>query len=618
MNLFNTIIGIYPIFFRWSTFLLLCALLSFQAQATTVLELHIADFVMQPGNTPPANDAAWVPLKLPDFWNISRPGAGGDGWYRIHFSLRDVPRDIQAVYLPRLSLNAGAYLNGVFLGDGGKFDEPVARNWNRPLLFPISPALLKPGENTLHIRVHSPTYSLGSLSTIYVGAESVLRPEYEDKFFWRITLSQTTTLIIAAMGLFMLNLWRRRRQDSMYGFFGLSSLVWAVHSSNLFIQTLPIAGRLWEEIVASSVQVFVSLIMLSLLRFLGLRKPLLERALWLILMASPASQLLVPESWTIQASMLWHLATLFSSLAVFWYLLRTALRTPQIDTLLLISALCLNIVFGIHDWLKQASILQSDGAHWLHYGAPVFFLVVGSIMTSRFVQALNQFERLNADLEQQVRAKYAELEIQFANVQDMEKQRAMMEERNRIYRDLHDDVGAKLLGLAISAQRANLPKEADLARSALQDLRDVVSRSAQAITPLADLLADWRAETEQRVKSAGLRLDWHFPEQETDAVVNPEAALNLSRILRESVTNILRHAQASHISIIMQIDGTHFRFSVEDDGVGMPVADLKPHRGMTGMQARAAALNAALDWRSIQPHGCRVEFHVQLSSLTPE
>lgn len=611
-------VGIYPVFPRRLACFLLCVLLALQAQAATVLELHDAEFIVQSGSSPPANDAAWVPLKLPDYWNISRPGVGGDGWYRIHFSLSDVSRDIQAVYLPRLSMNAGVYLNGVFLGDGGKFDDPVARNWNRPLLFPISPALLQPGENTLNIRVHSPSYSLGSLSTVYVGAESVLRPEYEDKFFWRITLNQTTTLIIAAMGLFMLDLWRRRRQDSMYGFFGLSTLVWAVHSSNLFIQTLPIAGRLWEEIVASSVQVFVSLIMISLLRFLGLQKPALESVLWLILIASPASQLLVPESWTIQASMLWHLATLFSSLTVFWYLLRTALRSPQPDTLLLICALCLNIIFGIHDWLKQASILESGGTHWLHYGAPVFFLVVGIIMTSRFVQALNQFERMNADLEQRVSVKHAELEIQFANVQDMEKQHAMMEERNRIYRDLHDDVGAKLLGLAISAQRANLPKEADLARSALQDLRDVVSRSAQAATPLGDLLADWRAESEQRVKSAGLQLDWHFPEQETDAVVSPEAALNLSRILRESVTNILRHAQASHISIITQIDGTHFSFSVEDDGVGMPAADLKPHRGMTGMQARAASLNAALDWQSIQPHGCRVEFRVPLSSLTPE
>ena len=478
-NFFRTA-KISPATSRLIAFALLFLLATSNVQASEVLELHDAEFVMQPGDIPPAEDAQWAPLKLPDLWSVSRPGAGGDGWYRLRFTLHESPSEVQGVYLPRLCMNAAVYLNGMFLGDGGKFSDPISRNWNRPLLFLAPPSLLQPGENTLLLRVHSPSYSLGSLSAVHVGPESELRPEYEGKFFWRITLNQAVTLIIAAMGLFMLDLWRRRRQDTMFGFFGLSSLVWSVHSSNLYIQSIPFAARLWETIIASSVQVFVSLIMISLLRFLGLRKPPLERVLWLILFASPLSQLLMPESWSIPAAMIWHLATLFSSLAVVWYLLRTALRTPQLDILLLIGALCLSIVFGIHDWLKQASILQSGDTHWLHYGAPIFFLVVGSIMTSRFVMALNQVELLNADLEQRVRAKHAELETQFADMQGMEKQRAMMDERNRIYRDLHDDMGAKLLGLAISAQRANLPKEADLARSALQDLRDVVSRSAHA------------------------------------------------------------------------------------------------------------------------------------------
>lgn len=596
---------------------LLFLLATSNVQASEVLELHDAEFVMQPGDIPPTEDAQWAKLKLPDLWSVSRPGAGGDGWYRLRFTLHESPSEVQGVYLPRLCMNAAVYLNGMFLGDGGKFSDPISRNWNRPLLFLAPPSLLQPGENTLLLRVHSPSYSLGGLSAVYVGPESELRPEYEGKFFRRITLNQAVTLIIATMGLFMLDLWRRRRQDTMYGFFGMSSLVWAVHSSNLFIHSIPFSARLWETMIASSVQVFVSLIMISLLRFLGLRKPPLERVLWLILVASPASQLLMPESWSIPAAMVWHMTTLFSSLAVVWYLLRTALRTPQLDILLLIGALCLSIVFGIHDWLKQASILHSGDTHWLHYGAPVFFLVVGSIMTSRFVMALNQVELLNADLEQRVRAKHAELETQFAEMQDMEKQHAMMDERNRIYRDLHDDMGAKLLGLVISAQRANLPKEADLARSALQDLRDVVSRSAHAATPLGDLLADMRVENGQRVHDAGLALDWRFPGQETDAVVSAEAALNLSRILREAVTNVLRHAQASHISIVTQIDEKNFCFSIEDDGIGLPVSGLKPHRGMTSMQARAASLGATLTLQPVQPHGCRLECCVPFSSLTP-
>lgn len=190
------------------------------------------------------------------------------------------------------------------------------------------------------------------------------------------------------------------------------------------------------------------------------------------------------------------------------------------------------------------------------------------------------------------------------------------QERQRIYRDLHDDMGAKLLGLAISAQRANLPKEADLARSALQDLRDVVSRDMHAPTPLADLLADWRMEAQQRAQAAGVVLEWRFPAQELELLLTPEAALNLTRLLREAISNVLRHAQASHLRVTTALDEQAFTLSVEDDGIGLPDTPV-PHRGMSSMQARAAALGAALDWQTVQPQGCRVTLSVPLAALTP-
>ena len=591
---------------------LLFVCLAGAAQAS-VLELDRAEYALQGDTSSPATE--WQPVRLPDLWSVNHPGYGGDIWYRLRFHLPEAPREEHAVYLPRLCMNAAVYLNGTFLGDGGSFAEPVARNWNRPLLFLAPPSLLQAGENTLLIRVNSPVYSLGSLSTVQVGPESALLPVYEEKFFLRITLNQTATLIIAVMGLFMLALWWQRRQDTMYGLFGLSSLVWAFNASNQFLQTIPIPAAIWERMIQSSFQVFIALLMLSLLRFLGLQQRWLERLLWLMMIGSPLSLLLLSEVWVTRIALFWHVVTLVSSLLVIGYLLRATFRKPHLDTWLLTGALAVNIVLAVHDLMQQAAILRNGDSHWLHFGAPLFFLVVGGILISRFVQALNQVEQLNAELEQRVRAKHAELEAQFTTTQNVEKQRAMLEERNRIYRDLHDDMGAKLLGLAISAERANLGKEADLARSALQDLRDVVSRSTHAATPLADLMADWRMETEQRVRAAGLHLEWRFPERETGLDVSPEAVLNLTRILREAVTNVLRHAQASHLHIDMRLDDRHFGFSVEDDGIGI-LPQAEPHRGMSSMQARAAALKATIEWQRPE-RGCRVTLSVPLAALTP-
>ncbi|MDD4978049.1 MAG: histidine kinase [Gallionella sp.] len=597
------------------TLALIGLLLSFPLMAEE-LRLAEAQYVMVASDEPPQDDANWQTVTLPDQWKLSRPGQGGDVWYRLHFKLVATPKDSQALYLPRLCMNASAYLNGVFLGDGGSFTDPVGRNWNRPLLFLAPPSLFRTGQNTLYVRLNSPSFSLGALSPIYLGDARTLTERYDTAFFMRITLNQAATLIIAAMGLFMLALWSRRRQDSMYGYFGLSSLIWSFNSSNLFLRTIPIPAQLWETLINASFQIFISLLMIALLRFLGLRKPLLEKALWAILIGSPLSLILLPGSILISVSMFWHLLTLLSSLTVSVLVLREAIRRPHLDSLLLVSALGVNLMFGIHDWLKHASSLYGDDPHWIHYGAPVFFLVVGGIMTNRFVQALNQFEQLNADLEQRVQHKHTELENQYSSMQAMEKQRTMLEERERIYRDLHDDVGAKLLGLAISAQRANLPKEADLARSALQDLRDVVSRSTQEQTPLSDLLADWRIETEQRVQAAELTLHWQFPDYPADITLSSQSALHMSRIVREAVTNVLRHAQASQISVHTRLEEERFYIDIEDDGLGFDPETARSHRGMASMRARATTLQGTLDWLVLLPHGCRVSLCVPLSALT--
>lgn len=210
-------------------------------------------------------------------------------------------------------------------------------------------------------------------------------------------------------------------------------------------------------------------------------------------------------------------------------------------------------------------------------------------------------------------------ELQFENERLLEEktQAAQRAERERIYRDLHDDVGAKLLGLAISSQRANLAKEADLARSALQDLRDVVSRASQEHVRVSELLADWRIEAEQRLQAAGLALSWHFPAGDANFEISPEAALNLSRILREALTNVIRHAQAQRVEVSFTLDAETFAFSVSDDGIGCVPENVREHRGMNSMRARAEALDATLAWDSASPRGCRVRFAVSRAALTP-
>ena len=240
----------------------------------------------------------------------------------------------------------------------------------------------------------------------------------------------------------------------------------------------------------------------------------------------------------------------------------------------------------------------------------------GLIMTGRFVRVLNEFEQLYDQLEERVEAKQDELRASHARMRQLETEQAVAEERERIYRDLHDDMGAKLLGLAISAQRANLHKEADLARSALQDLRDVVSRDMHVATPLADLLADWRIETEQRVRNAGLALEWTFPDHDITLEVHPEGVLNLTRILREAVTNVLRHAQASRVWVSLARENGALELTVSDDGQGFElpgrpdVLTQAGHFGLVGMRERALLAGGEMSISSSPEQGTTITVRV--------
>ncbi len=252
---------------------------------------------------------------------------------------------------------------------------------------------------------------------------------------------------------------------------------------------------------------------------------------------------------------------------------------------------------------------------WLYRAIAVALLL---IVVATIVFLLIKSRQMNRKLEQRIAAAHNSLSASFKERRELEIQHAEAGERERIYRDLHDDLGAKLLGLAISAQRANQPREADLARSALRDLRDVVSRSAQPAIPLGDLMADWRAETEQRVVAAGLALDWRIPDIEFPLPVSAAAALNLSRILREAISNVLRHAHASRITIDLAWNEEKLMLTIKDNGVGLPESGAKPNRGMNSLRARAAALGGSVIWQPRSPNGCLVAVEVSTHHITPD
>lgn len=179
---------------------------------------------------------------------------------------------------------------------------------------------------------------------------------------------------------------------------------------------------------------------------------------------------------------------------------------------------------------------------------------------------------------------------------------AVSEERARIFADLHDDVGAKLLTLIHSLDN---PAQADLARSVLQDFRDIVSRTRDNSGSLLWVLGQIRSETEQRLETANAELVWQADAAIPDPPLDQAQAMHLFRIVREAVSNALRHAQASRIRIRIKAAGDELLLDVTDDGVeaAQPGGD---GSGVANMKSRAQQLHGQIAWQPGTAGGTKV------------
>jgi signal transduction histidine kinase len=190
------------------------------------------------------------------------------------------------------------------------------------------------------------------------------------------------------------------------------------------------------------------------------------------------------------------------------------------------------------------------------------------------------------------------------------REQAAMQERERIHSDLHDDIGAKLLALVY---RAETPVQADLARAILQDLRDVVTRSRGTPGTLGDVLADIRGEATQRLAAVGIALSWDEAGELPDPMLDSAQALHLHRIVREAISNTIRHAQARHLRVRVRASAGELLLDLTDDGSGVPAAVLAGS-GMRNMRTRAGELDGRIDWAPGTDGGAKVLLRMPLDA----
>ena len=187
--------------------------------------------------------------------------------------------------------------------------------------------------------------------------------------------------------------------------------------------------------------------------------------------------------------------------------------------------------------------------------------------------------------------------------------RGVTTERTRIAQDIHDNIGAQLLTAlhAPGGERKN-----ELIRETIGDLRDVIRNADAESQSLEALLADLRIETADRVELAGLTLQWHGNDPPTDAQLPRDALRALRALVREAVSNALRHAEAGHITITVTFEPQWLTLDIADDGKGFDPAMVREGHGLGNMRGRIAQVGGSFALTS-SAEGTRISARLPLT-----
>lgn len=165
-------------------------------------------------------------------------------------------------------------------------------------------------------------------------------------------------------------------------------------------------------------------------------------------------------------------------------------------------------------------------------------------------------------------------------------------ERLRLARDLHDNVGGQLMRALHTEEPA---RKNVMIRETLADIRDLINDIARAGSA-EQQIADLRVECLERLEAGGVAAEWPTTES-IGYRLSPRQIQALRGLLREAVSNILKHAEARRAIIRLISSDEGLVIEVADDGCGF--SEAVPGRegglGMASMRARAAALGGSLE-----------------------
>jgi signal transduction histidine kinase len=600
-----------------------------------ILMLDEASAVLRPDGRAPHEG----PVRLSRRWDAQYPGLGGSATYRIELPAHTGPEPM-ALLFSRVGSQVEVRVNDGLVQRWGQLGDPLFDASKHPVMAVVPAALLHADRpNELRVDVTIQPQRLGGLSTLHYGPRALIEPVYDTSRRWRELAWLVFAVGLSGMGILTGALWLRQRQP-MYGWFSLGALIGTLRIVDRAWADIPVP---WPMLGALAAMCYLSHMVL-MCRFsvlaTGTAPRRLERAMDAAIFLGAA---LTASSFALHRPVLFTLGlctVVPVSLASLWLCARRAWSGPDtgVGAWLLTLALAGSIAAGLHDLLAVRISSASGLRHtYLQHAMFAFVPIMGWLIAERYSRTAASFHALNAHLAQRVEERERQLTEAFEVMRAQQQDQAVSNERQRIMREIHDGVGSQLVALLNMVGRPGTPSQAlrEHVQLALDEMRMAIDSMQTANDDLMTVLATLRYRLQSRLEAAGIEVKWDVVDLSEVSELSPNVVMHIQRILLEAFTNVLKHAQATQITVQARLhseahvsphaprasSATVATISIADDGIGLGVrrhrepadaAQAQGGQGLDNMRFRANLIGATLQIDEPAQGGTRVTLALHL------
>lgn len=520
---------------------------------------------------------------------------------RLRFELGDIPADGLGIITNNSVDNFRLFANGSLIAGEGRMElGKQTFHGGRRTLQRIPSGLLNDGDNELLFITSRGAIPYSDFYAPIVGPYDAIRDWASRRLWFLNVYPQLASLCTSIVAVLALIVWMRSEEKSYLMWMVLLSSAWSMSSIYSLVMVDPPGGALTRHTYYFAVTNFLPVALFGLVdSWSNFPSRIARRALVLAWVAvvgycivrihlTPAPDGFdaadTATSWFMIAGSVAAAARVLHN-----FIRARDNRTTEMAILsLVVAATTMDALSELTKHFRVGNVSEA---------APFLLVAMTAAFLNRNFHLFQSASAINEMLSARLKDREVELAASHARESEHVRERALLSERQRILRDMHDGLGSQLMSLLTAARRERLSHAgmAEGVQAVIDEMRLMIHSMDSVGESLPSALRTLRERTETRLSGTGIEIIWNNNVTAGYPELQPRQILHLFRIIQEAVANALKHSDSDVIVVSVDTIDPHggIAIRVRDNGVGI-LGEPGRGAGLANMRRRAEEIGGTL------------------------